>query len=113
MPENAMHIAPMSAASRGRRAIGSRKPRATGAGGESCASAPSSAGIAGSGLDAHEAEAQLDELLRLRLRRRLEHQVAARLGLGEGHDLADVGLLREEGGPAVDAERDPAVRRGA
>ena len=34
-------------------------------------------------------------------------------GLREGHDLADVGLVRQQGGPAIDAERDPAVRRGA
>ena len=50
--------------------------------------------------------------LGVRDRRRLEHQVAARLGLGEGHHLADVGLLGEERRPAVDPERDPAVRRG-
>ena len=43
--------------------------------------------------------------------RRLEHQVAAGLGLRERHDLADVGLVGEERRPAVDAERDPAVRR--
>ena len=44
-------------------------------------------------------------------RRRLEHQVAPRLRLREGHHLADVGLLGQQRRPAVDAERDPAVRR--
>ena len=51
--------------------------------------------------------------LGIRRGRRLEHEVAARLGLREGHHLADVGLVGEQRRPAVDAERDPAVRRGA
>ena len=34
-------------------------------------------------------------------------------GLGEGHDLADVGLVGEQRDPAVDAEGDAAVRRCA
>ena len=35
------------------------------------------------------------------------------LRLGERHDLADVRLVGEQRRPAVDAERDPAVRRRA
>ena len=60
-----------------------------------------------------EAQAEFLVLTRLRHGRRLEHQVAARLGLGEGHDLPDVGLEGEERGPAVDADGDPTVRRRA
>ena len=62
---------------------------------------------------AHEPQPQLLVLARLGQRRRLEHRVGARLGLGEGHDLADVRLVGQQGRPAVDAERDPAVRRRA
>ena len=109
-----MNIAPSSAASRGRRAIGSRNPEPVAGVRQASGSAASPApGPAGARFDAHELEAELGELLGLRLGRRLEHEVAARLRLREGHDLADVGLLREEGRPAVDAERDPAVRRRA
>src|SRR5439155_14159533 len=39
--------------------------------------------------------------------------VPARLRLREGHHLADVALLREQCGPAIDADRDPAMRWGA
>ena len=41
------------------------------------------------------------------------HQVDRRRGLREGDDLADRALVREDGGDAVEAERDAAVRRGA
>ena len=100
-----MHVAPISAASRGRCA---NQP-----------SGPSSAfafrtrppGLAWCHAD--EAQAELLVLAGLRDRRRLEHRVGAGLGLREGHDLADVRLEREQGRPAVDAEGDPAVRRRA
>ena len=59
---------------------------------------------------ADEAQPQLRVLGLVRGRRGLEHEVAARLGLREGHDLADVRLEREKGRPAINAERDPAVR---
>ena len=71
---------------------------------------PSSVARPGS---ADVAQAELLVLAGLRDRRRLEHRVGARLGLREGHDLADVGLEREQRRPAVDAEGDPAVRRRA
>src|SRR5688572_11302106 len=115
MPEKAMLIAPIRAASRGRRATASsagiprsavpavsRRPRRAGL------SRPS----AGGGLRGHtdESESELLELVRLGGRRRLQHRVAARLGLGEGHDLADVRLAREERRPSIDAECDAAVR---
>ena len=58
-------------------------------------------------------EAQLLELPGLDRRGRVEHEVRARRGLGEGHDLADVRLVGEQGDPAVDAEGDAAVRRRA
>src|SRR5512146_3560451 len=131
MPENAMNIAPRSAASLGRRAMASSGPR------------PSSAGAAaliamGSGRTARSAcfprarvargsvagrrarprghpdvpQAELRELGRLGGRRGAEHEIAAGAGLREGHDLADVLLAQQSGCPAIDPDRDPAVRRG-
>src|SRR6478609_3544266 len=103
MPENAIAIAPSSAALRGKRPSRSSGP------------VPS---LRGSRLrpllgDTDEPQAELLVLARLGRRWRLEHRVRARLGLGEGHDLADVRLAREDHRPAVDAQRDPAVRRRA
>src|SRR5258706_11183034 len=127
MPEKAMHIAPTSAASRGRRAIGSRNPSTTGGLVATAASVRRRASFAAAcfvlwmlcpglrigRLHAHEAKPELGQLLGLGRRWRLEHQVAARLGLRKRHDLANVGLLREERGPAIDAQRDAAMRRRA
>ena len=88
---------------RGRRRVGRRRRRRS-------AARPSPVGFVG---HADEAQAELVVLARLGRRRRLEHRVAARLGLGERHDLADVRLAGEERRPAIDAEGDPAVRRRA
>src|SRR5687767_13083416 len=123
MPEKAMHNAPMSAASRGRLAIASSAgiPR-------SVPDPPVSRGPRRAGLRsdrspwssdsrlrgrAHEPQAEFLELHSLGRRGCIEHRVAARLGLGEGHDLADVRLAREERRPSIDAECDAAVRWGA
>ena len=58
-------------------------------------------------------QAELVELLLGDRRGRVHHQVGARLGLREGHDLADVVDLGVERGPSVEADGDPAVRRRA
>src|SRR5829696_4336542 len=121
MPEKAMHRAPTSAASRGRRANGSRKSSAPALGWRRGPPSPerspwaaASAGICdsvGGGRPlSDEPQAELLELLGLRERRRLEHEVGPGLRLRERHDLADVQLIGEERGPAIDAEGDAAVR---
>ena len=99
-----MHVAPSSAASRGRCANQSSGP--------SSPRVPAPPQVL-SCLHADEAQAELLVLPGLGHRRRLEHRVGPRLGLREGHHLADVRLAGEERGPAIDAEGDPAVRRRA
>ncbi len=59
------------------------------------------------------AQAQLGELRTVDGGRRAGHGVGPRLRLGEGDDLADVLLTGQDGHEAVDAEREPAVGRGA
>src|SRR4051812_39973045 len=97
-----MNRAPRSAASLGRRAIGARIPRPLP---DALLSSPAATASMAAAVTARrsttvgradEAKAELSELGRIRGRRGLEHQVAARLGLREGHDLPDVGLVREQ-----------------
>ena len=58
-------------------------------------------------------KAELGELGGFDRRGGAEHQVGAAAGLGEGLHLADVVLVGQQSDPAVDAQRDAAVRRGA
>ena len=108
-----MHRAPARAARRGRRAIASsgRMPRPV-----SAASAPGlRAGHAGGGFGGPPTKRRPSSSYcsGSGRRRRLEHRVAPRLRLRERHHLADVRLVGEQRRPAVDAERDAAVRRRA
>ena len=60
-----------------------------------------------------EAQAEHGQVGGFDRRRRAHQRVDAALGLGEGDDLPDVLLLREERGEPVDPEGEAGVRRGS
>src|SRR3954452_8592329 len=64
-------------------------------------------------LRRQDSEAEFVELLLVEGGGSAGEGVGARLGLGEGDDLADVLLAGEEGGEAVDAEGEAGVGRCA
>src|SRR5690242_3168304 len=111
MPEKAMHMAPASAAKRGRRAMASSGPIPRPVSVVTLRSVVSASPRRRLLGHADEPQTELLELRLLRVGRGFEHRVAARLRLREGHHFADVGLLGEQSCPAVDAEGDAAVRR--
>src|SRR6266700_5464636 len=58
-------------------------------------------------------DVKLPQLFWIDRRRRGRHQVGRRGRLRERNDLANRALVRQDGGDAIEAERDAAVRRRA